>query len=86
MGASQRIPLSVLARNPHKGIAREIFHESGRGRGKEGPRDSVSWREQKGPGQSREGGSREKWAEQTSRENRAVDRSQEKLTVEKGGC
>ena len=38
VGASQRIPLSVLRRNPHKGLAREISHETGRGRWKEGPR------------------------------------------------
>ena len=35
VGASQRIPLTVLAWNPHKGLAREISHETGRGRGKE---------------------------------------------------
>ena len=40
VGTIQRIPLSVLARNPHKGLAREISHETGRGRGKEGYRDS----------------------------------------------
>ena len=28
MSASQRIPLSVLALNPHKGLAREISHET----------------------------------------------------------
>ena len=38
VGASQRIPLSVLARNPHIGIAREISNEIRRGRGKECPR------------------------------------------------
>ena len=36
--ASQMIPLSVLARNPHKGLASEIFHR--RERGKEGPREN----------------------------------------------
>ena len=30
VGASQRIPLSVLTRNPHIGLAREISHETGR--------------------------------------------------------
>ena len=39
-GFQSEDPLSVLARNPHKGLAREIFHETGRGRGKEGLRDS----------------------------------------------
>ena len=38
VGATQRILLSVLARNPHKGLAREISHETGRERGKQGPR------------------------------------------------
>ena len=38
VGASQRIPLSVLVQNPHKGLAQEISHETGRGLGKEGPR------------------------------------------------
>ena len=37
VGASQRIPLSVLARNPHKGLVREISHETERERGKNGP-------------------------------------------------
>ena len=37
VSASQRIPLSVLARNPHKGLARKISHETAR-RGKEGTR------------------------------------------------
>ena len=30
--------MSVLARNPQKGTARDNSHETGRGRGKEGPR------------------------------------------------
>ena len=54
VGATQRIPLSVLARNPHQGLAHEIFHETGRRRVKEGPiaeqrseqSRAVSWREQ----------------------------------------
>ena len=37
VGASPRILLSVLARNPHKGLGREISLETGRGQGKEGP-------------------------------------------------
>ena len=38
VATSQNIPLSVLVHNPHKGLAREISHESGRKRWKEGPR------------------------------------------------
>ena len=38
ISASKKISLSVLARNPHKGLAREISHETGRGRVKESPR------------------------------------------------
>ncbi len=34
LGASQRIPLSVLARIPHKGLVREISYETGIRRGK----------------------------------------------------
>ena len=34
VGANQRIPLSVLARNPHKKLACEISHKTGKGRGK----------------------------------------------------
>ena len=40
VGASQRIPLSTLARNPHKGPTREISLETRRGREKEDPKDS----------------------------------------------
>ena len=46
VGASQRIPLSVLARNPHKGPVRET--RSGRGNeGPRGARKTFSRREQK---------------------------------------
>ena len=38
--ASQRIPFSVLARNPKKGLAREISYETGRRRGKAKSQDS----------------------------------------------
>ena len=34
VSASQRIPLFALARNPHKGLAREISYETGRRGGK----------------------------------------------------
>ena len=40
VGASQRITLSVLARSPHKGLVRKISHKTGRGRGKEAPREN----------------------------------------------
>ena len=40
VGASLRITLSVLTRNPHKGLARETSLGTGRGLGKEGPRNS----------------------------------------------
>ena len=63
VGSSQRIPLSVLTRNPHKGLAREISHETGRGREKEGPR--VKRRSQ-----STKGCSQENWREQRSRQKR----------------
>ena len=59
VGASQRISLSFLARNPHKGPAREIFHETGSGRWKVAPREEDS--QQKG-------------AAETSRHERSVKR------------
>ena len=44
VGASQRIPLSALSRNPHKGPEREISRETGNGQVKEGPKeDRKSW-------------------------------------------
>ena len=81
VGASQRIPLSVLARNPHKGLAREISLETGKGRMKEGPRvkrseqnrpvgrreQTVGRREQSKKGKSRDEGRAER---------RPVNRSQ----------
>ena len=39
VGASQRIFLPVLKRNPHKGHESEISLETGNGEGKEGPRE-----------------------------------------------
>ena len=39
VGAGQRIPLSALARNPHKGPEGEISRETGSGGGKECPRE-----------------------------------------------
>ena len=70
VGASQRTPLSVLARNLHKGFTHEISHEIGRGRGKEGSRENRRR-------QSREGVRRQKEAGQTSRQNRAVSKREQ---------
>ena len=58
VGASQRIPLSILAWNPHKGLAREISYKTGRRRG----------RSQKRRNQSTEQGSRQKLEEADGRE------------------
>ena len=78
VGASQRIPFSVLVRNPHKGLAGEISHETGRmreGRSERGQKDTVSRREQKRPvdrtGQS---------GDESRAERRPFNKSQ------KGGC
>ena len=76
VGASQMIPLSVLAQKPYKGLALEISHETERGRGKKGPRDSrqeraVKKRSVKRSGQtdqSREQTSRQKSGEADGRE------------------
>ena len=80
VGASQCILLSVLARNPHKVLAREISHDTGRRRGKEGPRDcwqdrTASKRDQK-RAVDRTGQPRD----ESRAERRLVNRSQ------KGGC
>ena len=71
-----RILLSVLARNPHKGLAREISYETGRTRDGRSQR-SVDKGEQKTIGtrkQSREGHSQQKGAAETSRQNMSVKR------------
>ena len=65
--AKQKIPLYVLARNPLRGLACEISHETGRGRGKEGPRVKRI--------------SQEKEAERRSRQERAVNISRGKPTA-----
>ena len=64
--ASQRSPLSVLARNPHKGRARGIIHETGRGRGKARSESRTE--------QSRTEESRQR-TEQRSRQKRAGARA-----------
>ena len=68
VGASQTIPLSVLARKPHRGLAREISHETWRGRGKKG-------RGVKRRNELAEGGRTEKWTEQTSQQSREGGRT-----------
>ena len=75
VGASQRIPLSVLARNPHKGLAREISHETRRGRGKEGPRAVKRGR------QSTEVDRPRQRTAKSSQENREFDRREQSTEV-----
>ena len=74
VSTSHRILLFVLVRNPLKGLAREISHETGRRRGKEGPRAEQRRRQSRG-------GRTEKWTEQGNRLERAVNKSQGKLTA-----
>ena len=74
VGASQRIPLSVLVRNPHKEPVREISHETGSGGGKEGPRKT---------GQSAEGIRRDQSTEQVSQEMRVGQRGDQSTEVRK---
>ena len=57
---SQRIPLSVLARNPHKGRAHEITYETGRRRGKARSQGRKQKKAVNRTGQSAEGGSPQK--------------------------
>ena len=67
--SSQRIPLSVLVRNPHKGFAREISQETGR------TREGRSARPVDRRGKSRERQNcQQKGAAETSRQNRSVKR------------
>ena len=73
-GASQTIHLSVLARNPHKGLVREISHETGRERGKEGPREER--RTQSAEGSSRKQSAGESSQEKASQEMRAGQREE----------
>ena len=74
--AGQTISLSVLARNPNKGIELEISRETGAVRGEEGPRED---RGSVGEGRRRETVdiSRQKEAgEDGSRAEKGVNRSQ----------
>ena len=68
VGKCQSEDSFVLAWNPHKGLAREISHETGRGRGKEGPR--VKRSRQKRLGQR---------TDQSTEENRAASRREQEL-------
>ena len=76
-GANHRIPLSVLALNPHKRHVREISHETGRTREGRSLR-SVDKGEQKKTvgrrGQSRDRHSQLKGFAETNRQNRSVMR------------
>ena len=75
VGASQRIPLSVLARNPYKGFAREISHESEEDEGRKVPeKDTVSRRGQSAGEVSQEKDAAE-GSRRDSRQERAVKRS-----------
>ena len=80
--ASQRFSLSVLARNPHKGLARVISHETGRTRegrsqrsvGKREEKETVGMTEQSREGHSAEGDGRDQWAEGGSQKMKAGQR------------
>ena len=65
-GASQRILLSLLARNPYKGPTREISHETGKDEGRNVREKTEEASQQKGAeGNSRQNRSvREMWAGQ----------------------
>ena len=65
---SQRILLSVLARNSHKGLVHETSHETGTGGEKEGPRKDRRRTH------SAEGSSRDQLTEQVSQEMRVGQR------------
>ena len=75
VSASQKIPLSVLARNPHKGLAHKISHETKRGQVKESPRVKRSQNTEETRAENGEADSREKETEQTSRQKRAGTRT-----------
>ena len=68
VSANQKISLSVLARNPHKGLSREISHETGRGREKEGSRENRTE-------ESREKNCQQKRVEQGSQQKNAGSRA-----------
>ena len=80
VGASQMTSLSLLARNPHKGLAREISHEIRSGRGKEG------LREQSAGESSQEKDSQQKGAEQVSQEMRVGQRGDQSTEVRKAAA
>ena len=74
--ASQKIPLSVLARNTHKGLAREISYETGRRRGKAKSQSSQQ--------QSTEEGSQQKSGKAAVREGRWLSEELEPVDPEAG--
>ena len=76
VSACQTIPLSVLARNPHKELVRKISHETGRRRGKGGPREERTR-------QSAEVGRRDQLTEQVSQEMRVGQRGDQSTEVRK---
>ena len=76
VGASQWNSLSVLARNPHKGPAREISHKTRNRRGKEGPREDRKT-------QSAKGSRRDQSTEQVSQEMRVGQRGDQSTEVRK---
>ena len=93
VGASQRIPFSVLAQNPHKGLAREISPETGRRRGKGGSRDSRydrTSRHERAVKRSRtqlaEGSRRDQSTEQVSQEMRVGQRGDQSTEVRKSAA
>ena len=77
VGTNQRIPVSVLARNPHKWPMFEIFHETGSGRGKKGPREDRRR-------QSAEGSSRNQSAAAGSPEKDTISRREKRSVGMRG--
>ena len=64
VSANQRIPLSVLARNLHKGLVHEISYETGRRRGKlrsQGSQQIGVSNSQKGSGQKKAAAEARSW-------------------------
>ena len=81
VGDSQRIPLSVLARNPHKGLACEISHETGRRRGRARSQDRPGQLTEKKKAGNRAVDRRKQSTEQSSQQEKGVSRSRRRPTV-----
>ena len=79
VGACQRIPLSVLAQNPHKWTVRKISHETGGRRGKEVLREDrrTQWAE---------GSRRDQSTEQISQEIRVGQRGDQSTEIRKAAA